>query len=92
VKRVARRVDMLLSFNNFGIFPIGADRKGLLSLWSSQLVTGWMIAGQPQPSCTNESCTYTVTVNTVGAEHFQLSEFIWAEALGTDMPTRCAAC
>jgi hypothetical protein len=70
VKGVAGGVDMLLGFDNLGCFPVEADRKGSLALWSSQLGTGWLIAGRPQPSCTCESCTCTVMVNTVGAEHF----------------------
>ncbi len=89
---MAGRVDMLLGFNTMGCFPVEADRKGSLALWSSQLGTGWMIAGQPQLSCTCKSCTCTVAVNMVSAEHFQPLDFIRAEALGTDTPARCAAC
>ncbi len=79
-------VDLLLGFDNMGCFPVEADRKGLLALWSSQLGTVCMIAGLPQQSCTCESCTCTVAV---GAEHFQPLDFIRAEALGTDTLASC---
>ncbi len=85
-------MNLLLGFDNMGCFLVEADRKGSLSLWSSQLGTGWMIAGRPQQSCVCESCTCTVVTNAVGAEHFQPLDFIRAEALGTDTPARCEAC
>jgi hypothetical protein len=56
-------------FDNLGCYPVEADCKGSLALWSSQLGTGWMIAGRPQLSYTCESCMGMVAVNTVGAEH-----------------------
>ncbi len=79
VRGVARRVDLLLGFDIMGCFPVKADRKDSLALWSSQLGTGWMIAGQPQLSCMCESCTCMVVVNMVGAEHFQPLDFSRAE-------------
>jgi hypothetical protein len=92
VKGIAGHVDLLLGFDNMGCFPVEGDRKGSLALWSSQLGTGWMIAGRPQQGCMCKSCTCTVVANTVGAEHFQPLDFIRAEALGTDTPARCVAC
>ncbi len=80
---------MLLVFDNMGCFPVEADCKGLLALWSSQLGTGWMIAGRPQQSCTCESCTCTVAVKMVGVEHFKPLDFIRAEALGTNTLASC---
>jgi hypothetical protein len=35
VKGMAGRVDLLLGFDNMGCFPVEADRKGSLALWSS---------------------------------------------------------
>jgi hypothetical protein len=43
---------MLLVFDNWEHFLVEVDRKELLAPLSSQLASGWMIAGQAQPGWT----------------------------------------
>ncbi len=89
---MAGQVDMLLGFDNLSHFPGEMDRKESLAQWSSEQGTGCMIAGWAQPGCTCKSCACTAMVNSVGTEHFHPSEFIRAEALGTNTPAQCTAC
>jgi hypothetical protein len=62
---------MLLGLNNLGIFSMVVDWKDSLALWSSQLGTGWMIAGRSQPGCECQHSECTASVNGVSVQRFQ---------------------
>src|SRR5450830_458158 len=93
VKGVQGKVEMLMGYDNAGIFPLERERKGQLALWSSRLGTGWMIAGRADPECQCNKCECTVAIsNNLTASCFQPLDFIRAEAMGTDTPARCPTC
>ena len=96
IEGASGRVSLLMGQDNLRLFPVEARRHAGLALFRSRFGTGWVISGNA--SCPlgdmeedkgNQEGQVMLALST---KHFQAMDFLSAEAMGTDLPRRCASC
>ncbi len=91
------RVSLLIGQDNLRLFPVEARRSGGMTLFKSQLGTGWIASGNAggiEPPAEQEKEVEEGILVLVAQEskHFQTPEFLSWEAMGVDLPRRCPSC
>jgi hypothetical protein len=96
VEGASGRVSLLVGQDNLRLFPVEKRRSGGMALFKSQLGTGWVMSDNAEKLLLNEEpADWEEEASMMLAQetkHFQVPEFLSAEALGVYLPRRCSSC
>jgi hypothetical protein len=93
IKNPMGKVDILIGLPHNGLHPKELATVGNLRLYESQFGSGHLIGGKiGNDGHQTDSVTLTATVLKIRQGHFSPMDFLSAEAVGTEVPRRCAFC
>jgi hypothetical protein len=93
IKNPKGKVDILIGLSHNGLHPKELATVGNLRLYESQFGSGHLIGGKiGDDGHQTDSVTLTATVLKIRQGHFSPMDFLSAEAVGTEVPRRCAFC
>ena len=93
IENPSGHVDILIGLAHNGLHPRDVGTVGNLRLYKSNFGSGHLFGGKIGPDgCQTGAATFTARVNNVRLGHFLPTDFLSAEAVGTEIPRRCATC
>ncbi len=96
IEGASGRASLLAGQDSLRLLPVEKRRSGGMALFKSQFGTRWVMSGNAEKLLLNEELADWEEEASMMLEqetkHFQVPEFLPAEALGVDLPRRCTSC